>query len=30
MRAVDDLVRAGHVRYIGCSNYPAWQLVEAQ
>ena len=22
----DDLVRAGKVRYVGCSNYPAWQL----
>ncbi len=30
MRALDDLVRAGHVRYIGCSNFPAWQVVEAQ
>jgi aryl-alcohol dehydrogenase-like predicted oxidoreductase len=29
MRALDDLVRAGDVRYIGCSNYSAWQLVEA-
>jgi aryl-alcohol dehydrogenase-like predicted oxidoreductase len=27
--AMDDLVRAGKVRYIGCSNYPAWQLAEA-
>lgn len=24
--AMDDLVRLGKVRYIGCSNYPAWQL----
>jgi len=30
MRALEDLVRAGKVRYIGCSNLPAWQLVEAQ
>jgi aryl-alcohol dehydrogenase-like predicted oxidoreductase len=30
MRALDDLVRAGDVRYIGCSNYNGWQLVEAQ
>ena len=30
MRALDDLVRAGHVRYIGCSNFSGWQLVEAQ
>lgn len=27
--ALDDLVRAGKVRYAGCSNYPAWQLAEA-
>jgi aryl-alcohol dehydrogenase (NADP+) len=27
--ALDDLVRAGKVRYIGCSNYPAWRLGEA-
>ena len=26
MRAFDDLVRAGKVRYVGCSNFPAWQL----
>ena len=26
MRALDDLVRAGKVRYIGCSNFTAWQL----
>ena len=25
----DDLVRQGKVRYIGCSNYPAWRLMEA-
>ena len=29
MRAYDDLVRAGKVRYLGCSNYPAWRLAEA-
>ncbi|MSQ10979.1 MAG: aldo/keto reductase [Dehalococcoidia bacterium] len=29
LRALDDVVRAGKVRYIGCSNYAAWQLVEA-
>ncbi|MBI2940419.1 MAG: aldo/keto reductase [Chloroflexi bacterium] len=29
LRAFDDLVRAGKVRYIGLSNYPAWQVVEA-
>ena len=27
--ALDDLVRAGKVRYIGCSNFTAWQMVEA-
>ncbi len=27
MRALDDLVRDGKVRYIGCSNFTAWQLV---
>jgi aryl-alcohol dehydrogenase-like predicted oxidoreductase len=26
LRAFDDLVRSGKVRYVGCSNYPAWQL----
>lgn len=26
MRALDDLVRAGKVRYIGASNYAAWQI----
>lgn len=30
MRALDDLVRAGDVRYLGCSNFAAWQLVEAE
>jgi aryl-alcohol dehydrogenase (NADP+) len=29
LRALDDLVRAGKVRYAGCSNYPAWRLAEA-
>lgn len=27
--ALDDLVRAGRVRYIGCSNYPGWRLMQA-
>jgi aryl-alcohol dehydrogenase-like predicted oxidoreductase len=27
--ALDDLVRAGKVRYIGCSNYTAWQVTYA-
>jgi aryl-alcohol dehydrogenase-like predicted oxidoreductase len=30
LRALDDLVRQGKVRYIGCSTLPAWQVVEAQ
>jgi aryl-alcohol dehydrogenase-like predicted oxidoreductase len=29
LRAMDDLVRQGKVRYIGCSNYPAWRLMES-
>lgn len=29
LRTLDDLVRSGKVRYIGCSNLPAWKLVEA-
>jgi aryl-alcohol dehydrogenase-like predicted oxidoreductase len=28
-RALDDLVRAGKVRYVGISNYPAWHACEA-
>jgi aryl-alcohol dehydrogenase-like predicted oxidoreductase len=28
IRAMEDLVRQGKVRYIGCSNLPAWQLVD--
>lgn len=27
--ALDALVRQGKVRYIGCSNYPAWRLMQA-
>ncbi len=29
LRTLDDLVHAGKVRYVGCSNYLAWQLAEA-
>jgi aryl-alcohol dehydrogenase-like predicted oxidoreductase len=29
VRALDDLVRAGKVRYIGCCNYKAWQVCRA-
>jgi len=28
LRALDDLVHQGKVRYIGCSNYEAWRLSE--
>lgn len=27
--ALNDLVRSGKVRYIGCSNYPAWLLAKS-
>jgi aryl-alcohol dehydrogenase-like predicted oxidoreductase len=30
LRALNDLVRHGKVRYIGCSTLPPWQVVEAQ
>lgn len=30
LRALADLVREGKVRHIGCSNFAAWQVVEAQ
>ncbi|RMG99273.1 MAG: aldo/keto reductase [Chloroflexi bacterium] len=29
LSALNDLVRAGKVRYIGCSNYPAWLLTKS-
>ena len=29
LRALDDLVRQGKVRYIGCSNFAAWQVCKA-
>ncbi|MCZ6501264.1 MAG: aldo/keto reductase [Gammaproteobacteria bacterium] len=29
LRAFEDLVTSGKVRYVGCSNYPAWRLGEA-
>jgi aryl-alcohol dehydrogenase-like predicted oxidoreductase len=28
LRALDDLVRSGKVRYIGCSTFPAWMVME--
>lgn len=30
MRALDDIVRAGKVRYIGFSDTPAWKVAQAQ
>ena len=30
LRTLDDLVRQGKVRYIGCSNFPAWRVTEAR
>ncbi len=30
LRTLDDLIRDGKVRYIGCCNLPAWRVVEAQ
>jgi aryl-alcohol dehydrogenase-like predicted oxidoreductase len=29
LRTLDNLVHQGKVRYLGCSNYPAWRLTEA-
>lgn len=29
LAALDDLVRAGKVRYLGCSNFAAWQVADA-
>ena len=29
LRALDDLIRAGKVRYAGCSNFAAWQVCES-
>ncbi|RVT92767.1 aldo/keto reductase [Sphingomonas crocodyli] len=29
LRALDDLVRAGKVRYVACSNHAGWQLMKA-
>lgn len=30
LRALDDLVTSGKVRYVGVSNYAGWQIAEAQ
>jgi aryl-alcohol dehydrogenase-like predicted oxidoreductase len=29
LRTLDDLIRAGKVRYLGCSNFAAWQIADA-
>jgi aryl-alcohol dehydrogenase-like predicted oxidoreductase len=29
LRALDDLVRQGYVRYVGASNWAAWQIAKA-
>ncbi|UZJ77670.1 aldo/keto reductase [Fictibacillus sp. KU28468] len=29
LRTLDNLVRSGKVRYIGCSNYAAWQIMKS-
>jgi aryl-alcohol dehydrogenase-like predicted oxidoreductase len=29
LQALDDLVRAGKIRYVGCSNYTGWQVADA-
>jgi len=29
LRALDDVVRSGKARYIGCSNLPAWRIAKA-
>jgi aryl-alcohol dehydrogenase-like predicted oxidoreductase len=29
LRTMEDLVQQGKVRYIGCSNYPAWRLMQS-
>ena len=29
LKALNDLIKSGKVRYIGCSNFTAWQIIEA-
>ena len=29
LSAMEDLIRRGSVRYIGCSNFPAWRLMQS-
>jgi aryl-alcohol dehydrogenase-like predicted oxidoreductase len=30
LRTLEDLIRQGKVRYIGCSNFASWQMADAQ
>jgi aryl-alcohol dehydrogenase-like predicted oxidoreductase len=30
LRALDELIKSGKVRYIGCSNFSAWEMVDAE
>ena len=30
LRTLDDLVRQGKVRYVGCSNFAGWQIADAR
>ena len=30
LRALDDCIRSGKVRYAGCSNFSGWQIADAQ
>jgi aryl-alcohol dehydrogenase-like predicted oxidoreductase len=30
LRALEDLTRSGKIRYVGCSNFKAWQVADAQ
>jgi len=29
MKTLEDLIQQGKVRYVGCSNFPAWKVVES-
>jgi aryl-alcohol dehydrogenase-like predicted oxidoreductase len=29
LRALDDLIKTGKVRYVGCSNFAAWEMVDS-
>jgi aryl-alcohol dehydrogenase-like predicted oxidoreductase len=30
MKTLEELIRQGKVRYVGCSNFPAWKVVESR